>query len=323
MALSSVRRNGPLVLGLGLGIAAGRIGYPAAYLTRLMIAGARQPLWRTPADLGLHAEQVIFPSNDGVELRGWFIRGAGAAEAQGPAIVFVHGWPWNRLGNRAGSTIIPDRTVDFLGPAKVLYEAGFHVLLFDLRNHGQSGTALPVTFGIHEARDFVGAVAMLRKRRDVDSKRIGAIGYSMGANTVLYGVPRCQPIRAAIAVQPVRADSFARNFARTLLGPVGPALTQLAAPLHQAFGAPPLAQIDPVRVAPHLGTTALLYIQGSGDPWGALADVRAMAAATPNARPVIVAPSTDRFGGYLYVNEHMGEIVAFFKEHLSDPGTSV
>src|SRR5258708_2125801 len=73
MAWSSIRDRSTFALGLALGIAAGRIGYPAAVLTRLMITGARQPFWRRPADVGLQAEDVVFPSDDGVTLRGWFI----------------------------------------------------------------------------------------------------------------------------------------------------------------------------------------------------------------------------------------------------------
>ena len=76
------------------------------------------------------------------------------------------------------------------------------------------------------ARDFVGAVAMLRKRPDIDRHRIGAIGYSMGGNTLIYGIPRCQPIRAAIAVQPTSGTVFAPNLARTQLGPAGPLLAR-------------------------------------------------------------------------------------------------
>jgi uncharacterized protein len=195
-------------------------------------------------------------------------------------------------------------------------QAGFHVLLFDLRNHGQSDANWPVTFGVREARDFVGAVAMLRKRPDVDRGRIGAIGYSMGGNTIIYGIPRCQPIRAAIAVQPTSGTVFAPNLARQLLGPAGPLLAKLAEPLHGAFGAPPLAQVDPTRAAPHLGETRMLYIQGNGDQWGSLADVQAIADATPNALPLVVAPSSERFGGYRYINEHPDEVVRFFEENL-------
>ncbi|HEX9371226.1 MAG TPA: alpha/beta fold hydrolase [Roseiflexaceae bacterium] len=316
MAWATLRRRGAVALGLGLGIATGRVGYPAAALTRLMIAGDRQPIRRTPADVGLQYEDVVFPSHDGVTLRGWFVRRANDDGARAPAIVFVHGWPWNRLGNQAGRSFIPDRSVDLFVPARALAEAGFHVLLFDLRNHGQSDAALPVTFGVNEARDFVGAVAMLRKRPDVDRARIGAIGYSMGANAIIYGIPRCQHIRAAVAVQPTSLAIFAPRMARAVLGPAGPLLAQLAEPLYQAFGAPSLDQIAPARAARHLDETKMLYIQGSGDPWGTLADVQAICDATPNVRPIVIAPSTDRFGGYLYVNENPSKIVEFFEEHL-------
>ena len=106
------------------------------------------------------------------------------------------------------------------------------------------------------------------------------------------------------------------QLARTQLGPAGPLLAKLAEPLHGAFGAPPLAQVAPARAAPHLGETRMLYIQGSGDQWGSLADVQAIADATPNALPLVVAPSTERFGGYMYVNQHLDEIVRFFEENL-------
>jgi hypothetical protein len=101
------------------------------------------------------------------------------------------------------------------------------------------------------------------------------------------------------------------------MGPAGETIAKLAEPLYRAFGAPSYAQIAPAQAAVHLGQTQMLYIQGSGDQWGTVADVRAIAAATPHARPLIVAPSDERFGGYQYVNEHLDEIVGFFQEHLA------
>ena len=94
-------------------------------------------------------------------------------------------------------------------------------------------------------------------------------------------------------------------------------LAKLAEPLHGAFGAPSLAQIAPACAAIHLAETRTLYIQGNGDQWGSLADVQAIADATPNALPLVVAPSIERFGGYRYVNQHLDEIVRFFEEGLA------
>ena len=155
-------------------------------MTKLMLRSHRAPLTRTPADAGLAFEDVAFAASDGVALQGWFVP---AGAATGPAIVFVHGWMWNRLGNVAGQTPVPDRDVDFLPAAKAPHDAGYHVLLFDLRGHGEGADAHgPHTDGPVEARDFVGAVGYLRARADVDGERIGAIGTSAGGNVVLYGV---------------------------------------------------------------------------------------------------------------------------------------
>jgi pimeloyl-ACP methyl ester carboxylesterase len=302
--------------GLWLGLRVGRLGALANQLTNAMVSGKRQPFWRSPAELGLEAEAVNFKASDGVTLRGWFIPRDSHDGTPAPAIVFVHGWPWNRMGNHAGNGVLADQTVDLLKPARALHDAGFHVLLFDLRNHGASDAATPVTFGVKEARDFVAAVQMLRGRSDVDGERIGAIGYSMGANAIMYGIPEVQPIRAAVAVQPVRVETFLDNVAQQTFGAIAPYLTNIAEHLHESFGSPPLRSINPTSAATQLGETTMLYIQGSGDTWGSLVDVQAMASATPNARPVVVAPSHDRYGGYQYVNSHLNEIVAFFTEQL-------
>src|SRR5262249_61054515 len=146
------------------GAAAGGGAPPPRPRGRCALAGAPAPPRRPPADADLHADDAVFPSDDGVTLRGWFIHRADDDGTPAPAIVFVHGWPWNRLGNLAGQTVLPDRMVSFLQATQALARAGFHVLLFDLRNHGQSDSAWPVTFGVHEGRDFVGAVAWLRQR---------------------------------------------------------------------------------------------------------------------------------------------------------------
>lgn len=309
-------RYGMFFGGLWLGMRVGRLGALANLLTNTMVSGRRQPFWRSPAELGLAAEAVNFQASDGVTLRGWFIPRAGHDGAPAPAVVFVHGWPWNRMGNHAGNGVLPDQTVDLLEAARALHAAGFHVLLFDLRNHGASDAATPVTFGVKEARDFVAAVQMLRGRNDVDGGRIGAIGYSMGANAIIYGIPEAQPIRAAVAVQPVRVETFLDNVAQQTFGAIAPYLTRIAEHLHESFGSPPLRSINPTSAATQLGETTMLYIQGSGDPWGSLADVQAMASATPHALPVVVAPSHDRYGGYQYVNSHLDEIADFFKEHM-------
>ena len=185
-------------------------------LTQLMLFARRAPIERTPAEVGLDYEDVAFKAGDGVDLKGWFIP---SGETRGPAVVLVHGWMWNRVGNVAGKVPVDDRDVDFLPVTKALHDAGFGVLLFDLRRHGESEQSRHlVTFGPIEARDFVGAVNYLRSRADVDGQRIGALGISMGGSIALHGAPDCQPIKALLAYQPSTVPVFNANFCEDQFG---------------------------------------------------------------------------------------------------------
>ena len=278
-------------------------------LTKLMIVGRRAALDRTPE----HAyEDVEFPAADGVGLSGWFIPAAG--EGHGPAVVFVHGWLWNRLGNVAGQVPVPDKDVDFLPAADALHAAGYHVLLFDLSNHGRSGRRLPITYGMNEAADVAGAVAYLGARPEVDAKRIGILGCSMGANAAIYARP---PVKAILAVQPARLAHFNRNYARDELGPMGPTMLRPVDPLYKLLGAPLPRDHNPAVPARGLSpNTVVQYVQGTGDPWGEMRDVEAMVEATPNALPLIRYESGGRYEGYRYVNEEVADVAAFFTKNL-------
>jgi len=285
-------------------------------LTKLMLVGRRAPLDRTPLSEGMQYEDVAFKSSDGLDIRGWFIP-AGSRDGRAPAVAFVHGWLWNRLGNVAGQVPVPDKSVDFLPAAKALHDAGYGVLLFDLRNHGESARAkTPLTFGVYEARDFVGAVNYLRARPDVDGARIGAIGCSMGGNTAIYGTPECQPVKALLAIQPTRLHVFNTNFARDQLGPLGPASLMPIDWMYAALRLPRPTKHDPAQPARQLGDTVVQYVQGTGDPWGRMDVVEEFASVTPNAVPLVRFESAGRYEGYRYISERVDDVVGFFRDQL-------
>jgi len=289
-------------------------GLPKLFrLTKLMVYGDRQPVTRTPADVGLDFEDAVFTATDGVELRGWFLP---SGPERGPAVVFVHGWLWNRAGNAAGRVPFVDRDVDFLPAAKALHDAGFHVLLFDLSNHGESGKRPPLTMGRWEARDFDGAMGYLRSRDDVDAARIGALGTSAGANTVMYAIPGGPPVKALLAVQPTRLPVFNANFSREVLGPLGPAAARSTDLLYALLRAPLPSRHDPAVPARKLGDTVVQYVQGTGDPWGRMSIVEEFSDLTPNSLGVIAYPSTGRYEGYQYVSKEAADVAAFFTANL-------
>jgi pimeloyl-ACP methyl ester carboxylesterase len=285
-------------------------------LTRLMLFARRAPIERTPAEVGLEYEDIGFKAGDGVGIKGWFI--PSGVEGPGPAIVFVHGWMWNRTGNVAGLVPVDDRDVDFLPALRAVHDAGFHVLMYDVRRHGESEAGPgPITFGPLEARDFVGAVNYLRSRPDVDGQRLGSMGVSMGGTIALYGAPDCQPIKAILAIQPAKVTTFNKNFARLEFGPPGPLIMLPIELLYRLWRVTPPSKQDPGAPARGLDGTIVKYVQGTGDRYGTMEDVEGFAAGTPTVDgPVVRFPSTGRYDGYRYISECRDEVAAFFKRHV-------
>jgi len=115
-----------------------------------------------PADLLLRTEDVTFRATDGVLLSGWLVKGAPHA----PVIILCHDLGGSR------STL--------LGSAVSLNRAGYPLLVFDFRGHGESAGS-GSDLGATEKRDIAGAVEFLKSRDDVDTGRFGLWGIGMGA----------------------------------------------------------------------------------------------------------------------------------------------
>lgn len=303
------------------GLAAGLITVIAAVFARRLINPPRLGLWVTPGELGMPYDNVQFPALDGIRLNGWFIPALAGSKRKGATVIMLHGWPWNRLGTTSDdrlSRLTGSEPVELLRLAHALHQDGFHVLMFDWRNHGESASAPPVTFGVEESQDLLGAMAFVKSRPEVDPARLAAIGFSTGANIVLYTLPQTKELQAVIAVQPTSVGVFARRYGRDILGPLSIPVLPLAELLYKLKGGRPFDEIRPVTAVSHAGNVPVLYIQGNGDPWGSAADVAQMAAATPNVSGPLYAETTNRFDGYQYLINNPKIATAFFEQHLPD-----
>lgn len=126
-------------------------------------------------------EDVVIP-NGTAKLRGWFIPSI-IEEKQSPLIIIVHGWG-------SGKT----RMLRYMNP---LYQAGYAILMFDVRSHGESdGVKAPTVKIFHD--DVVAAVQYVRQREDIDQKRIGILAHSFGAFGSIIANTQSLGIRALI-----------------------------------------------------------------------------------------------------------------------------
>jgi len=321
------------LLGLLAGFAAGLTAAIVAVFTRRMIAPPRQPLWCTPDDMGLPYENVDFPARDSVRLSGWFIPAARAVDGGGgnPTVILVHGGGWNRLGDAAGD-IVADLSgstpVELLRLAHALHYDGYHVLMYDQRNHGESAAHPPVTFGQTEAEDLLGAIAYLQTRPELGAgtrgaARIGAIGFSMGANAILYALARTDDLRAAIAVQPMTMTTYSEGYAADLLGPLAAVVEPLVETAYGAITGIPLRALQPAFAAAGAAAgndaraqTPVLFLQCKADRWGSLADAERLAAATPASEGPLYVDGDHRYQGYQYLIDNPRIATTFLEQHL-------
>ncbi len=307
------------LVGTLAGFVVGVAAVIVAYFTRRMVSPARQSLWTTPAEMGLAYENVNFPAQDSVRLSGWFGPAAETDRRDGATIVLVHDWTWNRLGDSAADLLADfsgTTPVELLRLAHALHHEGYHVLMYDQRNHGESAAHPPVTFGQSESSDLLGALAYLRGRADVDADKIGVIGFSMGANAVLYALPQTDGIAAAIAVQPSTASAYIDGFTHDLLGTPGRVLPPLLDSIYSSIGGVHLSGLKPAFAAAGAGETPVLFVQCRDDAWGSLDDVMMLRSATPAGEGPLLVDGAHRYEGYQYLIDNPQIAVAFFKQHL-------
>jgi uncharacterized protein len=178
----------------------------------------RSPVLHSPSEEGLDYEDVTFSSRDGVPLEGWFIPAAGSGKliiANHPmgftrSGMPAHLEPWHSEWAASGNGF----EVNFIPDYKILHDAGYHVLAYDLRNHGLSGAANGgiTTSGIFEARDVVGSLSYARSRPDTREVAVGLFSRCMGASSTFAAMTQFPAafdgVRCLVAPQPVTAATI-------------------------------------------------------------------------------------------------------------------
>jgi uncharacterized protein len=156
----------------------------------------RSHITSTPVDRGLEYEAITFNSTDGIPLAGWYI-----PTQNGAVVIIVHGF----LSNRT----------DMLDQAEALAKAGFGVLLYDMRAHGESADAM-FTRGWSEVNDLLGAVSYLQSRSDTSHDPIGVFGFSIGGQVAIRTAALTDKIKA-VAADGASTSMFGDEVQRTTL----------------------------------------------------------------------------------------------------------
>ncbi len=125
---------------------------------------------------------VTFTSTDGVKLVGTFYT---PVTANAPGLVLIH--------------MVARQRTDWDELASLLQSQGFAVLTFDLRGHGDSSGSRDWT---KMTEDVAGAYRFLIDQPGVDSRRIGLVGASIGANLAVNFAAAERGVKAIVLLSP-------------------------------------------------------------------------------------------------------------------------
>lgn len=169
------------------------LGYAgvSTYIATSLIYEPQKALVGTPGKYDLAFQYVTFPArDDGVRIKGWFIPGVlpDGRLTVDRTIVLVHGMRQNRT--------------ERLDLSAIFARHGYAVLAFDMRGSGESPPA-PLSFGIYEQRDVLGAVDFLRSGPRPypalgRARVIVGYGVSMGGAALILATAKEPAIRAIV-----------------------------------------------------------------------------------------------------------------------------
>ena len=286
----------------------------------------RSPLMHGPSEANLDYENVSFPSADGTPIEGWFIPAAGSDKviiANHPMGFSRSGLPshldpwksaWASSGNDFEVNLIPDY--------KILHDAGYNVLTYDLRNFGFSSAANGgiSSSGIFESRDVRGSLEYVRMRPDTQYMTIGLFSRCLGTNSTFHAMtedPRAfDDVRCLLACQPVNT----RTIVSKQLGLAGVPIDRLEdlerrVVLKTSIG---FDQRDPREWAKHVCVPTLLY-QVRDDILTEASDMQTMFDNLPVADKKLlwIDGTTRRWDGYTYFQRNPEQMLKWLETRMS------
>lgn len=261
---------------------------------------ARAAVTVTPEDAyGLaNWEEVSFTTSDDLTLRGWFI--TPDAQADGATVVLVHGLGGSRT--------------DMLDRAFVFAAHGYHTLLFDLRNHGESDGTV-TSLGYSEVDDVRAALAYLQTRPEVDMSRVALVGHSMGGATVLRAGARIPEVAVVVSEAGYQSvESIAGHIITILTGRAPWPMMMWF--VDQEAGVP-ASEVNGLQDVAQIAPRPLMFVHGEQDNIVFLSDSQAMYEAASDPKALYVVPGADHVNLVSIDLEGYAEnVVSFLDAHL-------
>jgi hypothetical protein len=188
-------------------------GLAGMYVT---LAGDRAPILETPKDYGMDFENVTFTAEDGIKLAAWFIPAEGSDKlviCNHPATLNRYGFP----GHMEPFSAFQNVEVKFGLAHKALHDAGYNVLAYDMRNHGESedapGNACGQGFG-DEYKDVLAAFDYVKSQDTLKNMKVGLFNPCAGGGAAIHAMSEnpeyFTDVKAFVCAQPASINIMSK-----------------------------------------------------------------------------------------------------------------
>ncbi len=279
-------------------------------LSRTILHLDRQPVPKAPKDYGMDFAKADFRTEDGVDIKGWSIPGT-----SNKTVIMTHVGGLTKYGSTEqfhAFTKLFDEEIEFLKIARHLHDHGYGVLMFDFRNHGESGRSPnggKIGVGLHEYRDVVAALDFIEGNEAMRAHDLGFVSFCMGADSTIVAMSKCperfQKVKCMVAVQPISMDVFVRTYFAKRFSAIG---AKLLLPTVVAFvnlqSDVKLSEMSPKRFVKDIRVPTL-YVQTRNDPWTQMSDITGFYEGTEATKEFLWLEGLNhRFEGYQYFGDH-------------------
>jgi len=256
------------------------------------------PLTIDPRRLSSDAQPWSARTSDGVTLRGWYL----PTSERRRLIVLVHGM-WSSW-------------LEMAALGRDLHHGDYDVLLFDLRGHGQSDPSR-LSLGRRERAD-IRAVMSWARAEGFTQDRIGWLGYSMGASTLLLEAAQNPDIQVVVMDSPYGnlPELLKKQLSKHshLPGWFNPGILTAA---RWVYGVR-TDDLVPIQAARSWGHRPLLLIHGESDSIVPVSQAYQLADAVGSSCLTLTLPGVDHVQAYQTDPQgYVTLIEDFFQDHLS------
>ena len=281
---------------------------------RQSLTPERQEIAVFPKEYNIEYEDISFQSEDGLNLKGWWIKANSEI-----TIIMSHSFGANRSGWQGYDADNNFHQINWLPSIKALAELGYNIFTFDHRACGESEGELTY-FGKKEALDIIAAVNWV-KTKDDSLNKFGIIGFSSGANASLRAIKYLEKDKtnkiAGIAVNIYWYERMIANSTKFFTKIPSFMLPAVKKATTEVVGFNPEKEINPVKTLSEI-SAAIMLVNAESDEIARVLDIRDIYKKRINNSSLQILKNETRFDAYHFIEKHPEQVSEFFDRTLKN-----